>query len=218
MKYNIGDKVKYDDGEWLVYGTIIAVYKHSDYPFYRLNIERKEKKRGEFAVNQFETELEIWEEETVSSVESRKWENLEIEYLSKALRRSPQEVEKKIEEILPTAKKETQGTVKPKVETKVKPVAKPKTKVKPKKVLPKKVLSKKVLPKKEKAVELLEDKPGKTMSWYDKLEMFRKGEKSGKLGVWESQNRKDFRDGKLSEEKIQKLQEASFSFDAKRKI
>ena len=37
MKFKIGDKVKYDGGEWLFYGSVNAIFDHSISPCYRIN-------------------------------------------------------------------------------------------------------------------------------------------------------------------------------------
>jgi hypothetical protein len=58
MKFKIGDKVKYDGGDWWFYGTVTAIFEHSMSPCYRLSIDRMEKKNCKFAITQFEFELE----------------------------------------------------------------------------------------------------------------------------------------------------------------
>ena len=59
MIFNIGDKVKYDSGEWWFYGTISAVIENSINPCYRLNVERIEKKNCNFSITQSELQLTL---------------------------------------------------------------------------------------------------------------------------------------------------------------
>ena len=58
MKYEIGDKLRYDGGDWWFYGTVSAVFEHSICPCYRLSVERMEKKSCKFSITQFEFDLE----------------------------------------------------------------------------------------------------------------------------------------------------------------
>ena len=82
MKYQVGEKVKYDSGDWWFYGTITAVIENSICPSYRLNIERMVKKNCKFSITQFEFELEA-DNENDSLREKNKWENYENEYIKK---------------------------------------------------------------------------------------------------------------------------------------
>jgi len=76
MKYKVGDKIKYDSGEWRFYGTVSAIIENSISPCYRLNVDRMEKRNCKFSITQFEFELEADNE-----TESEK--TLEIDYLKK---------------------------------------------------------------------------------------------------------------------------------------
>ena len=81
MKYKIGDKVKYDSGEWVFFGTVSAVIENSICPCYRLNVERMEKSNCKISITQFEFELEsIHEGERVDTLED---DNQKIEYFKK---------------------------------------------------------------------------------------------------------------------------------------
>ena len=219
MKYKVGDKVRHDGGDWWLYGTVSAVFEHPICPCYRLNVERMEKKNCKFSITQFEFELESWNEESGRSKDNRKWENLEIEYLkkyygvlnnddlSKFLQRSPQSIEEKWLQIKPKAEiaAEPKQTVEPKPKPKVEVKAEPEKKVEPKiAVLPQKV--KKGVPKAQRGD-----------AWRRNLEDYSKGLRSNVISAWASQNRKDYKIGKLAEEKLEKLIEIDFPFDSQKK-
>ena len=81
MKYKVGDKVRYDGGDWWFYGTVSAVFEHSISPCYRLNVDRMEKKSCKFSITQFEYELEAHNEIVDVGRDKRRWKDSEIESL-----------------------------------------------------------------------------------------------------------------------------------------
>ena len=211
MKYKIGDKVRYDGGDWWLYGTVSAVFEHSICPCYRLSVERMEKKNCKFSITQFEFELEAYDE-VDSDKDIRKWEKSEIEDLkkyygtlnhedlSKVLKRSPQAIEQKWLQIKPEPEPEIKPSTKPesKAESKAKsePELKPEPEVEQKKTI----------------------RTRKTSdAWEKNLEEYTKGTKSNVLNAWKAKNRKDFKIGILSNEKIEKLKGINFSFDIHKK-
>ena len=54
MKYQVGDQVKYDSGDWWFYGNVTAVIENAICPCYRVNVEKMVKKNCKFAITQFE--------------------------------------------------------------------------------------------------------------------------------------------------------------------
>ena len=67
MKYQIGDQVKYDCGDWVFFGSITAVIQNSINPCYRITVNRIVKKNCKFSITPFEFELLPGEELTAGN-------------------------------------------------------------------------------------------------------------------------------------------------------
>ena len=238
MKYKIGERVKYDGGDWWFYGTVSAVFEHSICPCYRLSVERMEKKSCKFSITQFEYELEPYSEEA-SAIDQREWENSEIDYLnkyygvlnnddlSKMLKRSPRAIEEKRLQIKLQQKTEPEQIQKekskpePKQKENLEPEPKQKEHLAPE---PKQKEHLAPEPKQKAKPELdeIETKKKTRMrktsdAWYKNFELYCKGKKTSVVNAWTSKNRKDHMTGILSKDKLEKLMEINFSFDSAKK-
>ena len=215
MKYKVGDKVRYDGGDWWFYGTVSATFEHSICPCYRLNVERMEKKSCKFSITQFEFELEPYHQLVEKGRDKRKWDDAEIELLkkyhllgnedlSKMLKRNPQTIRDKRQQIKPEVSlTDVPGSSTIKLQ------------------IPQGIAKQRR--KKEDKTEVTQgpvnevQKPKISEAWFKNFELYQKGEKNGNIYNWVSTNRKLYRTGELPDDKLDKLNEINFPFDADRK-
>ena len=216
MKYKVGDKVRYDGGDWWFFGTVSAVFEHSICPCYRLSVERMEKKSCKFSITQFEFELEAYHEVVKDLKDKRKWEDeevellkkyhgvLEIEDLSKMLKKSQQSVEDKLRLIKSEPEKAQEQTPEPEKKTR-----------KRRKQIQDAEQIQDVNTEKVKGTKKLGKDGRKSKisdAWYKNLELYQKGEKNSSIYNWMSINRKLYQSGELPDDKLEKLTEISFPF------
>ena len=185
MKYKVGDKLRYDSGDWRFYGTVSAVFESSISPCYRLNVERMEKKSCKLSLTQFEFELEAY--------------NDEVDGVNEKNRRLVQFEKEQYPNLVADKKSET--IKEPTPEKKQKQKQEPE----PKEIELTQIQTKE--PEKGKISE----------AWDRSLESYRKGERNYLIHNWMFLNRKQFKAGTLSREKLEKLKQINFPFEVTRK-
>lgn len=207
MKYQVGEKVKYDSGDWWFYGTITAVIENSINPCYRLNVDRMVKKNCKFSITQFEFELEA-DRDVDDFNDTVAWKKNENEYINKI---AGFQNDNSLPQMI---------TAPPVLELIQEPDSKPEEKQR---------LKRGRKPKEQKPKELnMENADGSPISndatpkrrrgdaWMKNLDLYQKGEKSTIVYNWITQNRRQYHAGNLPESKLEKLIEINFPFEKKK--
>ena len=218
MKFKIGDKVKYNSGDWLFYGTVTAVVENAINTCYRLSVDSMVNNNCKFSITQYEFELktddEIVRDPTVISRPDVVIPNVESYPETKPGRKSETKPEirpGKKPGRKPGQKNKLQVEQQPELEPANEPVNKPANEpanepsqdnIKnlpfptPKTPLPKKRI--------------------KDEAWQRNFEKYKNGEKSNAIFIWVAQNRKKYHTGKLLDDKIEQLTGINFPFELKR--
>jgi hypothetical protein len=155
-----------------------------------------EKKNCKFSITQFEFELEA-DNDVASDPNKRKWENFENEYLKKIHEVPTNEDLHKRTKPVPT--QETHTTPEPEKKQRRKREQKSES------------VETSEIPK----VEIPTRK--RSEAWDRDFELYQKGEKSNALNTWIYQNRNQFKTGKLTAERHEKLMQINFPFEVVRK-
>jgi hypothetical protein len=162
-----------------------------------------EKKSCKFSITQFEFELEA-DNEIDSDTDKQKWENSEIEYLKKYQDTQIKNDLSKAIKLEPEPELESE----PKQEPALEPIP----------ILEKKQKKTRELKqeKLDRPQKLKREKPKRKIgeSWLKNLELYQKGEKKPEIYTWISHNKSQYKAGRLLEEKLEKLIEIKFPFDA----
>ena len=199
MKYQVGQKVIYDSGDWWFYGTVTAVIENSISPCYRLNVDQMIKKNCNLSITQFEFELKPVDDVHIPLAQS-KWEISENEYnsqLSSVQRNNsiPQPVQepKQDDETKPSRKKRIKNIPAPEEpnpeNVDIQPI-----------------------------VDIKQSRWKRGEAWEKNLDLYQKGAKTSQIYTWVSQNRKLYNASKLPDDRLEKLIEINFPFEVKKKV
>ena len=198
MKYQVGEKVKYDSGDWWFYGTVSAVIENAICPCYRMNVERMEKKNCKFSITQFEFELEAYSDLDVS-IENGNWDKSENEYIKKLAYAQNND---NLPQVIPVSEQKTD----------TKPTRKPE--LKPEKQIPEEQIPENADTPYISTIDPPKRKRGD--AWAKNLEMYLKGVKTNNIYTWVTHNRRQYNSGNLAEDKLEKLIEINFPFEKKK--
>jgi len=222
MKFKIGDKVKYDGGEWLFYGSVNAIFDHSISPCYRINVDKIIKKSCKLSITQFEFELEaddetaeITENEILTEKIYAKLEEIEsaatifkheIEESKRLNLLMDSVIEKqKASEVRENKQPKQEKGRRLKQQTQKQELEQEQVAALPSTVFESVVEIIEPVKKKigrPKKIQIAEQKPvKKKATWYENFEKYKNGDRSNAINTWATQNRKEYKTGKMNEEK-----------------
>jgi len=210
MKYQVGEKVKYNSEEWRFYGTITAVIDNSICPCYRINVERMEKRNCNFTITQFEFELEKYND-IDSPKEKSDWKKYEDVFLKQ--NNSNQFVENTTDFLQPEAHHVSEHMP-------------PEQYREPVFIHEHESVKKQIIPLEPSqqitgmTQEANSDIPVKKRygSWETNFELYCSGHKSKTINTWMYQNRKQYHSGTLKKNQLEKLIQINFPFNVAKKV
>jgi len=200
MKFQVGEKVKYDSSDWRFFGTITAVIENSISPCYRIKVERMEKLSCEFAITQFEFELEkIRDNDNDVSKDKQNWKKYEDELLKKfnsfQLDENASNTTKTeaipVSELVPVSSQEND--------------------------LPKRQAIQPGLFDVQQETNQVVTKKKRYGSWENNFELYCSGHKEKTINTWMYQNRQQYKSGTLKKEHLDKLVQINFPFEVVKK-
>jgi len=205
MKYQVGQKVKYDSGDWWFYGTVTAVIENAICPCYRINVEWMEKKECKFSISQFEFDL------TTEMPPMLLPEPVVVLPAPKPIVviPEPEPVTKKRRGRKPKAAPEQQALD---LTMEMPPTLQPKPILEPKVVKPKPVK----IPVSQASQKPKRKNSNKEETWNRNFENYVAGVKNHAIYTWASQNRRMYQSNALSKNQIDKLEEINFQFELRK--
>ena len=219
MRFTIGDRVKYDGGEWLFYGTVSAIEEKGR----RLKQQRVEQSQEQVVVVSPSTFVEPVDVVGVVGVAGVVGGTLATDGTKRGGRRKKDVEAAPIEQVKSKGGKkkilvaeQAEVSVGMEIES-VREKVEKEAGVKGVSNTPVRNTPVQNTPVQEKEPKGLRGKPAKTrpkkeqvtvkkrLTWNDYFEKYKNGERSHAIDVWASQNRKEYKTGKMNEDRKDKL-------------